>query len=293
MGNVEKNELKIIFQKIKNGDETGIEILYEKYYSMIFGVAYSILKNKENSEDVVQNVFTKIIKMDKNLLPSKGESSWLYIVTKNEVMQFLRRQKIHVDIDDMYTIEAENNEIEDFIDMTSFHKLLEKLDPVDREIVSLRIISDFTFDRISQLLNIPIGTVQWRYYKALHDIKKALASVVSFFIVFGILEVIKQNMEEKANESVSDIAISKEENTIDSWKAGSSNEGISFGEIQSSDSIKKNASDYTESEESVGPNLSFTIIRIIIFIVFVILIFYSFLHKVVRIKKQNKKIKKI
>ena len=119
MGNVEKNELKIIFQKMRNGDESGIELLYKNYYSMIYGIAYSILKNKENSEDIVHNVFTKLMKMDKNLLPSKGESSWLYIVTKNEVMQFLRGQKVNVDIDDMYTIEAENNEIEDFIDMTS------------------------------------------------------------------------------------------------------------------------------------------------------------------------------
>ena len=297
MGNVEKNELKIIFQKMRNGDESGIELLYKNYYSMIYGIAYSILKNKENSEDIVHNVFTKLMKMDKNLLPSKGESSWLYIVTKNEVMQFLRSQKVNIDIDDMYTIEAENNEIEDYIDMTSFHKLLEKLDPIDREIVSLRIISDFTFDRISQLLNIPIGTVQWKYYRALHDIKKALASVVSFFIVFGILEVLKQNMIEKANENVSDIAVSKdkegkssEENTVDSWKSEFSNEGMSFGEITSSDSIKESASDITGASGSIESKLFITILTIIIFIVFTILIIYSFVHKMVRIKKKNKKI---
>ncbi len=297
MGNVEKNELKIIFQKMRNGDESGIELLYKNYYSMIYGIAYSILKNKENSEDIVHNVFTKLMKMDKNLLPSKGESSWLYIVTKNEVMQFLRSQKVNIDIDDMYTIEAENNEIEDYIDMTSFHKLLEKLDPIDREIVSLRIISDFTFDRISQLLNIPIGTVQWKYYRALHDIKKALASVVSFFIVFGILEVLKQNMIEKANENVSDIAVSKdkegkssEENTVDSWKSEFSNEGMSFGEITSSDSIKESASDITGASGSIESKLFITILTIIIFIVFTILIIYSFVHKKVRIKKKNKKI---
>ena len=63
--------------------------------------------------------------------------------------------------------------------------------------------------------------------------------------------------------------------------------------FSSSNSIKENASDYTGSAKSVGSNLSFALLTIIIFILFAILIFYSFVHKKVRIKKQNKKIKKL
>ena len=64
---------------------------------------FSILKNKENSEDVVQDVFAKLMKLDKEKIPTQGQSSWLYTVTKNEVMQWLRKQKHNIAIDDLYT----------------------------------------------------------------------------------------------------------------------------------------------------------------------------------------------
>ena len=77
MKKINEKELKIIFQGIKDGNKEDIELLYKNYHSIVYGVAFSILKNKENSEDVTQNVFTKILKMDPSLLPTQGEASWL------------------------------------------------------------------------------------------------------------------------------------------------------------------------------------------------------------------------
>ena len=52
MKKIDEKELKIIFQGIKDGNKDDIELLYKNYYSIVYGVAFSILKNKENSEDV-------------------------------------------------------------------------------------------------------------------------------------------------------------------------------------------------------------------------------------------------
>lgn len=49
---------------------------------MIYGIAFSILKNKEDSEDVVQIVFSKLYVLDKEKLPKEKEATWLYSVTK-------------------------------------------------------------------------------------------------------------------------------------------------------------------------------------------------------------------
>ena len=202
MKKIDENELKIIFQGIKNGNKANIELLYKNYHDIVYGIAFSILKNKDNSEDVTQNVFTKLLKLDSNHFPTQGEASWLYTVTKNEVFQFLRKQKTIVDIDDLYSLESESNEIDDIVDMTSYYKLLENLKPIDREIISLRILSDFTFDKIAQMLNMPIGTVEWRYYKSLHCIKLSLSNLAAFIVVFFTIETVK-NLRNAKNYNTS------------------------------------------------------------------------------------------
>ena len=50
----EREELKAIFNDLRNGNKESIENLYKKYNKMIYGVAFGILKNKEDSEDIVQ-----------------------------------------------------------------------------------------------------------------------------------------------------------------------------------------------------------------------------------------------
>ena len=70
MKNQEKEELKAIFNELRNGNKEAIEELYKKYNKMIYGVAFSILKNKDDSEDVVQTVFSKLYTIDQNKIPN-------------------------------------------------------------------------------------------------------------------------------------------------------------------------------------------------------------------------------
>ena len=303
MSRVDKNELKIIFQGLKNGDENSIELLYSKYYSTIYGVAFSILKNKDNSEDVVHNVFMKIMKMDKELLPNQGEASWLYTVTKNEVLQFLRRQKVSVDIDDMYTIEAENSEIDEYLDLSSYHKLLEKLDPLEKEIVSLRIISDFTFDKIAQMLDLPLGTVQWKYYKSLHYIKQTITSLATFVVLITTLQFIKINSTQfrRANYDVetedssvntnSNRGVSSETKNTRSSSSSSSNSwggtSVTFDDISSS-SITNGAQDNTGTASTASTVVS----AVLTLTMIVVTVFFAIITAIFLFRKKVKKKKK-
>lgn len=54
MDKIKKQELHEIFQKAKQGETNVLNGLYEKYYKLVYSIAFSILKNKENSEDVAQ-----------------------------------------------------------------------------------------------------------------------------------------------------------------------------------------------------------------------------------------------
>ena len=122
-----KKELKDIFNKMKDSDETALEQLYQKYGNLVYGIAFGILKNKEDSEDTVQNVFCKLYKMDKEKLPSDKEACWLYTLSKNEAISLYRRKNEDVDLDSIYEIEENNNEIDKSIDILEFNRLINSL----------------------------------------------------------------------------------------------------------------------------------------------------------------------
>ena len=151
---------------------------------LIYKIAYSILKNKSDAEDITQIVFEKIYSMDKENLPTKNETSWIYSVTKNETLNYFKSNRNNINLDDIYEIEDNNQEISKIIDQENYKRLISKLNDNEKEIISLKIISNFSFEEIGKILNMPTGTVKWRYYKAINTLKLLLSNLTMFIISF-------------------------------------------------------------------------------------------------------------
>lgn len=199
MKSINKQELHNIFKGIANKEEKEFNKLYEKYNKLVYGVSFSILKNKESSEDITQIVFTKIWNMNTNNLPTSNEASWLYSITKNETLNFLRKQKTTLNLEDIYYINNDNNELNEIMEKDTFNRIIAKLNEKEQEIVSLKILSSLSFKEISQILNMPMGTVQWKYYKSLHTLETLISSISLYIITIVLFITQKQvNMKKKA-----------------------------------------------------------------------------------------------
>lgn len=186
MEKINGEEINSIFKEIKKDNVNGLEELYKIYHKKVYGIAFSIVKNRDDAEDIMQIVFTKIQQMEKSKLPSDKAMTWMYTLTKNETFNFLKKKRKNISLDNMHEIENKNDEIKKIEDIIQFNKLIHKLNPKEQEIVSLKILSDFSFQEISELLNEPIGTIKWRYYKSLKSIKGFLGSLAMFVITFII-----------------------------------------------------------------------------------------------------------
>lgn len=193
----EKTKLEQLFKEIKQGNKRIIEELYNRYNKLVYGIAFSILKNKEDSEDVVQTVFSKIYVLEKNKLPTEKIGTWLYTVTKNETLLFLRKNNNDVNLDTIYDLEDENNEIDKLIEKDSYNRLIKRLNQKEQEIVSLKILSNLTFEEIGELLGESTNTIKWRYYKSIYTLKIALGNLGIFIITFvlGIATLRNQKKE--------------------------------------------------------------------------------------------------
>ena len=89
MKKINVEELRELFIEIKYGNNIAFEKLYKNYKNLVYKIAYGILKNSYDSDEIVQIVFEKIYSIDKDKLPTRNESSWLYSVTKNETINYL------------------------------------------------------------------------------------------------------------------------------------------------------------------------------------------------------------
>ncbi len=202
MKKIDEKELHQIFEDLKQNKEKSFNELYEKYNKLIYCIAFSILKNKENSEDIVQIVFTKIYKLEKEKLPTSNEASWLYSLTKNEALNYIRKQKNDISLDDIDYIAYEDREFEKIIDKDTYNRMMEKLDKEEREIVSLKILADMKFKDIAKLLNMPIGTVQWKYYTALHSLKLIIGNISIFILGITLFIANKQLTRQKNSAGI-------------------------------------------------------------------------------------------
>lgn len=230
MVKVNEKELKEIFKEIKNHDEAAFEKLYNKYNTLVYGIAFSILKNKQDAEDVVQTIFAKIYDIDTDKLPIQKEASWLYTTTKNEAITLLRKRDNNLNIDSIYEIETSNNEIEEVISKDTYNRIISKLNEKEKEIISLKILVNLSFKEIANLLNEPTSTIKWRYYKGIHSLKILLSNLGMFMItlVIGIKTLFNKKLT--SQESIKDSFITEDKVEPESVQQGTEDENKGFQE---------------------------------------------------------------
>lgn len=215
---LDNKELKDIFNNLRDGKENAFVNFYSKYNKLIYSIAFSILKNRSDAEDIVQIVFTKIYSLEKYKLPTKSEASWIYSLTKNETISFLRKKNNCVNIESIYEIEDRSDYINKIIDQDAYSRLISKLNNKEKEIVSLKLLADLPFKEIGKLLNEPTATIKWRYYKAINTLKLLLGNLTAYIITLiaglKILNIKNEITQNKNQEETNKTEVQDENENI-------------------------------------------------------------------------------
>ena len=185
MKDYKEKELKDIFITLKSKNQEGFRLFYEKYYRMIYGIAFSVVKNEELSKDTVQAVMLKLFTLPIDKFPASNELSWLYTVTKNEALQLLRKEKQTESLEGV-ELPLPKSEIDDYIDMQNFYAMIGELNDKQRKIVSLKILGDMTHRQIGELLDMKTGTVQWLYNTAIIQLRTKIAVTGILSLIIGV-----------------------------------------------------------------------------------------------------------
>ena len=156
---------KLIINKLKEGDVSSFDAIFKKYNKKVYYFALSYLKNKEEAEDVVQEVFMNLWKYRDQINEYYVFSKYLFKITYNATCKRFRKQssdKKHLD-EVLKNISIEDNstkldiEYNNLVETTNL--LIEKLPSRQKNILLLSIEEHLSTEQIAQKLNISKKTV--------------------------------------------------------------------------------------------------------------------------------------
>lgn len=161
--------------KIAEGEQDALALLYEQTHAAVYGFALSILKNRQNAEDILQDTYIQIWNAACHYTSEGKPLAWIFTITRNLALMRLREQSRTVAIspEDWQTLFADEPAVnrEDRIMLMS---LLEILSDVERQIIMLHVMAGLKHREIAELLNLRLSTVLSRHSRALKKLRKAL-----------------------------------------------------------------------------------------------------------------------
>lgn len=161
--------------RAKQGDRAAIRYLYLRYSGNVYGYARSIVRNDHDAEDVVQQVFTRMLTAIQSYEQrSVPFSAWLLRITHNMAIDYLRRRMPVCD-DGQFAVAGERSEFEACQLRGALRDALAELPDVQREIVVLRHFGGLSPGEIAERLGRTEDSVHGLHHRARRTLKQALS----------------------------------------------------------------------------------------------------------------------
>jgi RNA polymerase sigma-70 factor (family 1) len=185
---------KLIIKNLKEGDILSFDIIYKKYNKKVYYFALSYLRNREDAEDVVQEVFMNLWKYHDQINEYYVFSKYLFKITYNSTCKKFRKQasdkkqleevvRNFIIEDNSTNIDIEYNNL-----LETANSFIEKLPSRQKSIFLLSVNEQLTNEEIAQKLNISKKTVENYLATAKTSLKKSLSDgrllTVLFFYFF-------------------------------------------------------------------------------------------------------------
>jgi len=167
-----------LFKALQQGQRLALTTLFTTYYELLCQFAYQYLRNKEEAEEVVSEVFVQLWKNRERLSIDKSVKAYLYVSVKHAAIAAIRsRQPLFEDIDDLLHMSDQSqpeNTLE-FLDLQQhFDRAVDRLPPRCKQVFMLNRFDNLKYKEISTLLDISEKTVEHQIAKALSILRETM-----------------------------------------------------------------------------------------------------------------------
>lgn len=172
-----------VISRVIRGDQHAYAELVHRYKDYVFTLALRFCKNREDAEEVSQDIFIKVYRSLADFKGTSKFSTWLYTITYNTSVTFLRKKRMDVkSIDDDHTfLQLENqessfsaNQMEQKSRVNHVNQAIGKLSADDSQIITLFYKMEQSLEEIGVILGLEPNTVKVRLHRARQRLKEKL-----------------------------------------------------------------------------------------------------------------------
>jgi len=163
-----------LIERFQNGDLYAFDLIVKRYKEQLLNFVYRFVGNQEEAEDIIQETFLRVYRKRKAYKRIAKFSTWIYTIAGNLSRTELRRRKRrklfsvsemgfedrdYEISDDVYNPETQ---VDGVIQEEIIHREINNLSPKFREVIILRDVQELSYEEISKIIKVPIGTVKSR-----------------------------------------------------------------------------------------------------------------------------------
>jgi len=164
--------------KVKLGDLDKMALLFQRYHRALYGFIFRMTGKQEQSEDMVQDVFYRLLK-SRHTFTGEGEfRTWMYHVSRNIIKDHYRKSKndaSQYDADafaEKLSVAAQADvDIQKKMELKQLQQAINKLDEQSREVIVLSRYQELKYAEIAHILGISEGAVKVRVHRAINQLK--------------------------------------------------------------------------------------------------------------------------
>lgn len=153
-------------KRLAEGDMAALSVVYDNTARIVFSLALSLLGNREDAEDVLQDTMLRVVKSAPNY--KKGSpKAWVLSIARNCAIDVLRKRRAESDEAEPFSTDPELAKLE-------LADMLNALNQEEKQTVLLHIYGGLSHKQIGEVLGISPAAAQKKYRRALQKLKKLL-----------------------------------------------------------------------------------------------------------------------
>lgn len=172
--------------KVLNNDVSAYTILVDKHKNMAFTVAYRIIRNREDAEEIAQDAFVKVYQSLKSFKKESKFSTWLYRIIYNTAISKTRKKQLETTNLDYNVVEnfstddikEDVNRLDNDEQKKIVTKILQHLNPEDSTLINMFYFKEYSTEEISDIMGLSQANVKVK----LHRIRKKLYKEIQLII---------------------------------------------------------------------------------------------------------------
>ncbi len=166
-----------LMEEVKIGNVEKLAVLFEKYHIPLFNFFLRLTANRNISEDLVQEVFMRMLKYRTTYQGRSKFTLWMYQIGRNVHIDYLRKKKDEMPLEEQWSDPVTSDpspaeRMEDGQEVLLLRQALAKLPLKKREVLILSRYQDLKYKEIAEILGCHIGTVKAHVHRAIKELGK-------------------------------------------------------------------------------------------------------------------------